>query len=224
MTSISTVATCPTCGLVYVPIEQDDRASSPNFGHHREDFQWDAYGQASVFCDVCGMNYLLPQNQAQHCEFHAETLEAILPQRDKRFLTEPAMRGGLLPVTANSRQFLHDHVLRRAVAFRREFQYDFVQWPMGRETNPNTCGYLFVNTDQIAVGACKFEFDMWEGHSNSWSLEWVWIAPKYRRTAVLSQRWKTLHQIHGDFFNAPPLSPAFEAFLSKQGASRGDVK
>ena len=220
MTEIAAITTCPTCRLVYVP---KGKRFSQNLGHHRQHFQWDEHGEAFVVCDVCGMSYVLPENETEHRKFHMVTLKAIRPQRDKRFGREPDLRDGLLPVTAKSKQFLHNCMLHRATAFKREFRYDFVQWPAGRETDPNTCGYLFVNGDDVAVGACRFQFGMWEGHLNSWSLEWVWIAPIYRRIGALSQRWKTLQRNHGDFFNAPPLSPAFEAFLLKQGASVGEV-
>ena len=205
----SEIKTC-TCGLVYVPVP------GPFFnGHHRKDFPWDEHDEAGVSCDICGLSYVLPANEAEHCKYHADALKAISPKRDQRFSKETDLQDGLLPVTAKSKQFLHNHMLWRARVFKKELGYN-LQWSEVRETDPDTCGYLFVDTNSIAVGACKFMFRRWEDDLPSWSLEWVWIAPKYRRTGVLSQRWKSLQERHGDFHKMEPFSPAFEAFLLKQ--------
>ena len=176
-----------------------------------------------VKCEVCGYEWYRgdPDSSANHRREHARRLKYLDPKPNPRFRdVEHEQQTGLVHVTTSSSRWVHAEIYLRAAAFRREFQYDFVQWggPEG-DTDPNVRGYLFIDSANVAVGACAFR---WRGDEDGsfWGLQWVWIAPKYRRSGVLNKHWNTLRQLHGDFYVEPPVSDAMIAFLKRNGDQR----
>ena len=170
-------------------------------------------------CEICGDKWYRgdPDSSASHRRQHAKRLKYLDPKPDPRFSKERQEFDGLFPITASSPQWRHAAIYLRALAFKREFRYDFVQWgsPTG-DSDPYVRGYLFINSGNIAVGACAFRWREYDGKA-FWGLQWMWIAPKYRRSGVLTKHWHTLRQLHGDFYIEPPVSDAMVAFLTKNG-------
>ena len=170
-------------------------------------------------CKVCGHKWYRgdADSSAGHRSTHARRLKYLDPKPDKRLRSVKHEHDGLFRITANSPQWMHGAIYLRALAFKREFRYDFIQWgsPKG-DADPNVRGYLFANSDYTAVGACAFRWRDQEGKS-FWGLQWMWIAPKYRRSGVLTKCWKKLRQLHGDFYIEPPVSDAMVAFVKKNG-------
>lgn len=170
-------------------------------------------------CEVCGLEWYRgdPDSSAEHRKEHKIRLKYLDPKPNPRFGKEYQAEDGLLHIIANSPQWMHREIYLRALAFKREFRYDFVQWGRQKgETAPNVRGYLFINSENIAVGACAFRWRKCEDKS-FWCLQCVWITPKYRRTGVLSKHWRTLRQLHGDFLVEGPVSDAMSAFVAKKG-------
>ena len=169
-------------------------------------------------CEVCGQKWYHgdPDSSAAHRKEHKIHLKYLDPKPNPRFSKKNQAQGGLFHIIANSPQWMHREIYLRALAFKREFKYDFVQWdsPKG-ETDPNVRGYLFINSENIAVGACAFRWRECDGQT-FWGLQWVWVTPKYRRTSVLSKHWRTLRQLHGNFYVEGPVSDAMVAFVTKK--------
>ena len=161
-------------------------------------------------CDVCGYEWYRgdPDSSAAHRREHARRMEYLAPKPNPRFGEVEPEQVGLVHVTTGSSRWVHGEIYLRAAAFRREFQYDFVQWsdPKG-DADPHVRGYLFIDSANVAVGACAFRWREDEGGS-FWGMQWIWIAPKYRRAGVLTKHWNTLRQVHGDFYVEPPVSDA----------------
>ncbi len=170
-------------------------------------------------CEICGDKWYRgdPDSSASHRREHTKRLKYLDPKPNPRFSKERQELDGLFPITANSSCWIHGEIYLRALAFRREFQYDFVQWdsPKG-DSDPYVRGYLFINSGNIAVGACAFRWREYDGKA-LWGLQWIWIAPKYRRSGILTKHWHNLRQLHGDFHLEPPVSDAMVAFVTKNG-------
>lgn len=112
-------------------------------------------------------------------------------------------------------------VYKIAQFFRREFDFDFVQYGCdGLETDQNAVAYLFTipNYDkregQIVLGACCFRQREWE-NKPYWVLQWIWLHPYARRRGILSYYWSFLKKNHPDFLCEPPLSDAMVGFLKR---------
>lgn len=173
----------------------------------------------STTCDVCGLTWLqgVKEESAAHRKEHKRHMKYLDPKPYRRLSKANQNQGGLVLVTSNSSRWRHGEIYLRALAFKREFRYDFVQWesPEG-DSDPSARGYLFMNPDNIVVGACAFRQREYKDKA-VWSLQWIWITRKYRRAGVLTKHWKTLRQRYGDFHLEHPVSDAMVAFLEKNG-------
>ena len=123
-------------------------------------------------------------------------------------------------VTWDSPQWKHNEMYNRALAFKREFHYDFTQWK-SREGHEDldVHGYLFTGTKGEIVGAAAFR-NRAEGTDDSkWALQWIWFCPRERRKGHLVSRWANFRTLFGDFIVESPVSEAMQGFLKKQGDS-----
>ena len=130
----------------------------------------------------------------------------------------------LLKVVRRSDMLLRKEVERIAWFFRREFDYDLVQFTKTDKT-PYTA-YLLANEGnehpRVWVGACCFRArDYADLGQQVEALQWVWIHPYHRSKGLLKGLWPTLCENHGDFIVEEPLSPSMKQFLLKH--SRGSV-
>lgn len=90
-------------------------------------------------------------------------------------------------LTSKSPAWKHKEIYIRALAFRREFQYDFVQWQSEKgDSDPDVHGFLFSDISGIVVGACCFRSRKKEETQNRWVLDWIWICPKERKPPGIS--------------------------------------
>ncbi len=179
-------------------------------------------------CEICHMTYCtdIRSDVAMHRRRHAKFQSSLEPKPNHKFLAHlqqlPPSVGEI--VTVKSPAWLHREVYRRARVFKIEFQYDFTQWG-GGETYKNKDlkwqGHLFdVNSGNgpagLIGGACAFYAKTpW-----LWSLSWVWIAPQYRRSGLLTQRWNSFLERYGDFILEHPFSPAMQRFLARHGTQQ----
>jgi hypothetical protein len=179
----------------------------------------------STTCPTCGCFYTKgdPESALSHRSEHARVMRFMNPRPLAAWRTRLEKHADPELVTAYSPIWMHREVHQRALQFKREFQYDFLQWEGTLETKnpcPESHGYLLADhTDAYgpgaAVGACAF----WH-EGDKWRLRWVWVCPSMRRSGVLVRRWAEFLKRYGDFEIDTPLSDAMAAFVNKHGTEK----
>lgn len=181
--------------------------------------------QESKKCDYCGLSYMsnTPAETREHRKIHRRAAQLLDPTPNSRVAKRQAETGQPIIVDSKAPMWMQKEVYRRAVQFKREFRYDFVQWA-GDDTNPVKTGWhghLFpAGTDGTIAGACAFANEHPGPGAEEWTLAWVWIAPKYRAKGLLTKHWPGLVERYGDFFIEPPLSEAMQEFVRAHGTER----
>lgn len=181
--------------------------------------------QEHVKCDYCGHEYLT-NNTAEarnHQAVHTQRQEMFDPEPEQRFASHLATEANGERVGQNSPLWMHGAVLERAFEFKREFRYDFVQWDGSKVTRAGEEweGWLFAaDSEGTIAGACAFMNRVAAVAVPDWSLQWVWLAPKFRRSGFLETRWEEFLKLYGDFDIEPPLSDAMQAFVRKHGTEK----
>ena len=168
-------------------------------------------------CHVCGCEWYRgdPESSASHRKEHAWRLKYLDPKPNPRLSGRVQGRHHLCLVTTKSPQWMHNEMHLRALAFQREFKYDFIQWESPkRDTDPYVRGYMFANPSSVVVGACALRWREHEEHF-FWGLQWIWISPGYRRKGILTRHWPALRKSYGDFFVEGPVSDEMMSFLDK---------
>lgn len=206
-------------GYRYKMVRQDGRALSLEVRgpKHRE------LKQESIKCDYCGLSYLsnTPAETRAHRQIHRRAAQLLDPSPNTRFAKRLAETDKSMIVDSKAPMWMQREVYRRAVKFKREFRYDFVQWA-GDDVNPvknGWHGHLFpAGSDGTIAGACAFSNERPGPGGIEWTLAWVWIAPKYRRHGLLTAHWPGLVELYGNFFIEPPLSEAMQGFVRSHGS------
>lgn len=174
-------------------------------------------------CAECGFTWWRgdPDSSAAHRKEHKHRMLSIDPQPHEKMALALAEENDPELVTNLSSDWKHKEMSRRAWSFKREKKYDFVQWGESgsRDTDPNARGFLFADDDRRIVGAAAFRLRDTENQESFWGLQWVWIAPKYRRSGILDQRWPKFREKFGDFWVESPVSESMQRFLKKRGES-----
>lgn len=174
-----------------------------------------------ITCGCCGMTYTKGclESSLVHRREHAKLMRLLEPRPNSRFANRLQRHPLAELVDTGSPFWMHQEVYERALRFKRDFRYDFVQWNgcSSRKASPNFHGYLFADhTAQhppgTIVGACAFIL-----RKDQWILSWIWVAPCMRRHGVLSHRWPAFLERYGDFDIEHPLSEAMEAFVRRHG-------
>ena len=116
-----------------------------------------------VTCAVCGDQWLKgdPESSALHRREHKKRLAILEPSPDPRFLEALAHDPDPELVTSKSPKWQQQAMYERAVMFRREFHYDFVQWGYDGDDDPKVHGFLFNDDSGVfghgaIAGACPF--------------------------------------------------------------------
>ncbi|WP_139092995.1 hypothetical protein [Pseudomonas sp. AU11447] len=174
-----------------------------------------------ITCEYCGFFYLKGDLESSllHRSEHARLKRILEPkplsQFAKRLLHHPTPE----QVNENSPLWMQHEVRERAIRFKREFRYDFLQWngSSTKKVTSNVHGYLFSDhtgtfPPGTIIGACAFV-----KRQGGWSLDWIWVIPSMRRRGVLLERWHAFLERYGDFDIEHPLSAAMEAFTYKHG-------
>lgn len=172
-------------------------------------------------CADCGATWWRgdPESSAIHRREHRDRMSYLHPQPHAEVMK--AVEQGQDPswVTTNSPAWQHREMYDRALAFKRELRYSFVQWGSeSGDNDPDVHGFLFLDACQAIVGACAFRL-----RSNEivcwWRLQWIWISPEHRRQGHLARHWDQFRQRFGHFEVESPVSEAMSSFLAKRGDS-----
>lgn len=176
----------------------------------------------SIVCDYCGLSYLsnTRADTRMHRQVHRRAAQLLDPIPNSRFAKRLSLTDQPITVDSKAPMWMQKEVYRRAVKFKREFRYDFVQWA-GDDVNPVKSGwhgYLFpAGSDGTIAGACAFSNEHPGPGGVEWTLAWVWIAPKYRGKGLLTAHWPWFVELYGNFFIEPPLSEAMQGFVRSYG-------
>jgi len=173
-------------------------------------------------CEVCGYGWYKgdPESSYHHRKEHRRRLTWLKPEPMPKMLIEIQEQGLKAEyVNFESALWKHNEMYIRALAFKREFGYDFIQWDKYGCEDHNTQGHLLIGERGEIVGACAFRNRQQKDNSFKWCLEWVWICPSERGKGHLTNRWSMLRERYGDFHVEPPVSDAMKGFLNKHGHS-----
>lgn len=187
----------------------------PKHRHQREPVE--------TVCPQCGDRWWRgdPDSSAAHRAEHKKRMHILDPKPLPAMVTARAEGTEPELVTAFSPAWMHYEMYQRARAFKREEGYDFVQWhaPDG-ENDPKVQGFLLSEDDGTILGAIAFRWREPEKEPAFWGLQWVWVAPKARRSGVLSSRWPMFRARFGDFHVEGPVSEGMRLFLAKRDDPR----
>lgn len=169
-------------------------------------------------CADCGHTWYRgdPDSSAAHRREHKVRMHVLAPQPVTDMIAAQQSENDPELVTSRSPSWKHFEMYERARAFKREERYDFVQWggPDG-DDDPMAHGFLMSDDEGRILGAISFRWREPKNRSGFWGLQWVWIAPKLRRSGVLSSRWAAYRNRFGDFWVESPISETMQAFLAK---------
>jgi hypothetical protein len=166
----------------------------------------------TVTCPVCSFSYVrgLAADMAEHRRYHRKTLSVLEPKPHSLLKPNALLEVGSF-ATAWKNRLMYD----RAVQFKREFGYGFIQWEYDYEHDGRVRGFVFVDDQQAPVGACALRWRRYEDAPHAYAMQWIWLCPRARRTGILSSHWPALRERFGAFECEPPLSGAMQAFLAK---------
>lgn len=174
----------------------------------------------SITCPDCGMLYVkgLRTDEQAHRSFHRKRFAIIDPKPNRQFADALARDLDAPWVDASSSKWKRKAVYDRALEFKRELGYDFVQWQADAAHDGDVVGFLFSDGADRIVGACGFRPQAGQG-IRPWRLDWIWICPDARRQGQLGRQWDRFRQRFGVFDIEPPVSDAMQAFLRKRGCA-----
>lgn len=174
-----------------------------------------------VKCEQCGLTWFKgdPESSAWHRRDHKERMKTLDPQPHQKVQEERAAGDFDELVNWLSPEWRHKEMYARALAFKRELHFDFVQWDCP-DTDRKAQGFLLADDASRIVGVCAFRYREYTDAPAGWALQFVWIAPPHRRSGVLAARWPTFRQRFGDFHIEGPVSQAMQAFARKMGDER----
>jgi hypothetical protein len=170
-----------------------------------------------VHCEYCDFNYVRgdPEESLEHRKLHRWWQSLREPKPLKPMLDRIASDPNPELVRSSAPIWFHRQMYERSLAFKREMGFDGTQWGYERDTDPTVHGFLMTIEGGAIAGACCFRRD-----GERWSLFWIWIAPQYRRSGIVSRRWSAFVASFGDFSIEPPISPAMQAFVLECGSAR----
>ena len=112
----------------------------------------------SVTCPDCGMLYVkgLRTDEQAHRSFHRKRFAIIDPKPNRQFADALSRDLDASWVDASSPKWKRKAVYDRALEFKRELGYDFVQWEIDPDHDGEAVGFLFSDDADRIVGACAF--------------------------------------------------------------------
>jgi len=129
-----------------------------------------------VICEECGIEWRKgdPDSSAKHRKEHKRRMAYLHPQPIAELLSELKDKPDAELVTSSSPAWKHKQIYERALAFKREMHFDFIQWESPEyDSDANVYGFLFADGQGAIVGACAFRDHTGERDQQLWALEYV---------------------------------------------------
>jgi hypothetical protein len=135
-------------------------------------------------------------------------------------LTDIEKLGDAIRIKSTHSPECRDALFKCARFFKREFQYDAIQYasPYALENDNDCHAYIWtiekktVQIKSIVVGAFCFRLREWGG----FGFQWIWLHPYVRNRGLLSRHWSEMENKFGkNFYCEPPYSPAMHSFIVK---------
>ena len=171
-------------------------------------------------CTTCGYTFWQGDTESSqlHRREHKKRMSYLEPQPHPKLLATHAGNVTAHHVTTHSPPWQHREMYVRALAFKRELHYDFVQWgsPSG-DSDPQVNGFLLTDAIGAIVGACAFRWRDSPDMPAHWGLQWIWLCPGQRRKGHVTRHWSAWRRRFGNFAIEAPVSDAMRAFALKQG-------
>ena len=145
-----------------------------------------------------------------HRSWHARILAVMEPKPNRALAKCHATFGRYVPVNSTSPQWMHRRLYRIASVLNSENDYSFVMW---EESGDDGRGYIFTDQEGRALGGCAVRWREWCDAPDCWALQWIWVAPPYRRLGILRDVWKMLTKTYRGIIPEPPYSIAMAQFL-----------
>lgn len=170
-------------------------------------------------CEYCGWTYTKGDMDAaiEHRRRHSRHQRSFDPRPNPAFARRLAVAPNPDVVKHGSPKWMHEEVYERAVMFKREMEFDFIQWNMPFKGRPPEEGVAYllaeVSATSTIAGACAFR-----ERSGQWTMDWAWIAPKFRRRGIMQRYWPRFLEAYGDFPLEYPLSDAMKDYVLKHGS------
>ena len=163
-------------------------------------------------CEVCGFLYVkeLTDDRKLHRSFHNRTLSVFEPKPNKVLAKMHAKYGRYLRVTRESPTWIHKRLHYIATVLSRENGYSFIMWNEHGDDGP---GYILTDGRGLALGGCALRWREWTNAPASWMLQWIWIAPPYRRQGLLRDTWLMLTSQYAGIMPESPFSLGMARFL-----------
>ena len=163
-------------------------------------------------CPVCGCLYVkdLPSDRKLHRSIHSRNLSVFEPRPNNALAKRHAQSGRYVRVTADSPKWMHRRLALIATMFKREFGCDFVMW---ESSGDDGIGFIITDREGRAWGGCALRWREWSNAAPSWALQWIWVAPAYRRQGLLRETWGMLTRNFRGVIPEWPYSPAMARFL-----------
>lgn len=181
--------------------------------------RWRSPNYVETYCEICRIQYTKgdPESTYNHRLRHAKVQRLLKPYPTASMRDRVARGAGGERVDVSSPLWMHREVEKRALRFKRDFGYDFCQWPSVStrdRLNPKFVGYLFADAEGTIDGACAFFCD--EG---KWRLDWAWVRPERRRQGLLAARWPHFLTEFGNFWIEHPISEDMLRFIDRHATS-----
>lgn len=106
-------------------------------------------------------------------------------------------------------------VYKMACFFRREFNYDMVQFCEYDKDNYEAYLFQDYNNPDEVYGACCFRERNYKDSGKMWALQWIWFHPYFRSKGNLKRHWPFFLERYGNFHVEGPLSVNMFEFCKK---------
>ena len=167
-------------------------------------------------CTVCGFAYVkeLSEDQKLHRSVHDSMLSVLEPTPNKELSKCHARFGRYVPLTSQSPKWMNRRLHWIARALHWEKNYDFIMWP---ESGCEGEGFILTDSDGRALGGCAVQWYEWSDAPACWVLQWIWVAPPFRRQGLLRDTWSMLTAKYDGIIPDHPYSPEAARFFLSLG-------
>jgi hypothetical protein len=126
----------------------------------------------------------------------------------------------IFPVSPRSPIKVREATELIACYFRREKEYDFIQYSAREKPDSKDRIFIFtrptIEEKNLVLGAIVFRWITYNNFLPSqWSLNWVWLHPFLRNKGILTDFWPFFVELYGDFNIESPISKSLWHLLKK---------